>query len=121
MTLHGRLWKMGPGAVCVLVLTGAQGQVKSLQVTEKDLRMAATYKVEPEYPAVARQIRLMGEVDLIVSVDPMGQVDKVVVLRGNTLLAGPSTQAVRKWKFNPFRADGQTARATGPVKFTFQM
>jgi TonB family protein len=111
--------------VCLWGCLGLQfpvyGQDKSLQVNDQELRKAAIYKPEPEYPAVARQIRLVGEVELLVSVDRTGQVEKVTVTRGNTLLAGPCTQAIKKWKFNPFRADGQAAHAVGPVKFTFQI
>jgi len=92
-----------------------------IQVSEQQLRKSANRKIEPEYPAVARQIRLTGEVELEITVDPQGTVDKVSVLRGNTLLTGSSVQAIKKWKFNPFRADGQPARAIGPIKFTFQM
>jgi protein TonB len=106
---------------CLAVLIPLYGQEKSLQVTEQELRKAAVYKPEPEYPAVARQLRVVGEVELLVSVDPTGQVEKVTVTRGNTLLAGPCAQAMKKWRFNPFHVDGQAAHAVGPVKFTFQM
>ena len=87
---------------------------KLLQVSETDLRKAALRKVDPDYPAVARQIRLTGEVQLQISVDASGVVEKVTVLRGNTLLSGSSVQAIKKWRFNPFVADGAPARAIGP-------
>lgn len=106
---------------CLALLAPVNGQDKNLQVTEQELRKAALYKPEPEYPAVARQIRLAGEVELLVSVDPTGQVEKVTVTRGNTLLAGPCAQAMKKWKFAPFLADGQAAHAAGPIKFSFKM
>ena len=94
---------------------------KPIQVSEVDLRKAALRKVDPEYPAVARQIRLTGDVDLEISVDSTGAVDKVTILRGNTLLSGSSVQAIKKWRFSPFLVDGQPARATGTIKFNFQM
>ncbi len=96
-------------------------QDKIMKVTEGELRGAASQKVEPEYPAVARQIRLTGDVELEVSIDNSGSVDKVTVLRGNTLLVGSSMQAIKRWKFTPFRMDGQVARAVGQIRFTFQM
>ncbi len=96
-------------------------QEKTLQVSESELRRAATVKMEPEYPAVARQIRLTGDVELEVSVDASGSVDKVIVRRGNTLLVGPSVQALKRWKFSQFRAEGQPARAVGTIKFTFHI
>ena len=106
---------------CLALLSPARAQDKSVQVTEQELRNAALYKPEPEYPAVARQIRLAGEVELLVSVDPAGQVEKVTVTRGNTLLSGPCAQAIKKWRFAPFRTDGQATHAAGPIKFSFKM
>ncbi len=107
-----------------LLLGGGAAQEQSdasVKVTEKDLRGAATQKVEPEYPAVARQIRLTGDVELEVHVDTAGAVEKVNVLRGNTLLVGSSLQAIKRWKFTPFQAGGHTTRAVGPIRFSFQM
>lgn len=92
-----------------------------LQVSEEELRAAAKQKVEPEYPAVARQIRLEGEVELLVGIDPAGAVEQVNVVHGNTLLVGSSIQAVKKWKFTPFQSDGASVHAVGKLKFHFQM
>ena len=109
------LWAAG------VALSQEKPSEKILRVTESELRGAASQKIEPEYPAVARQIRLTGDVDLEVSIDNAGSVDKVTVLRGNTLLVGSSMQAIKRWKFTPFRVDGQAARAIGQIRFNFQM
>ena len=100
---------------------GLPNEENILTVSEKDLRAAATQRVEPDYPAVARQIRLTGSVDLAIVIDQNGDVEKVNVVRGNTLLAGPSLQAIRKWKFKPFENGAGPAKASGPIKFSFQM
>ena len=105
----------------LMLVGGMRAEDKILRVSEVDLRNAATYKVEPEYPAVARQLRVTGGVELEVVVDPAGAVDKVRVVSGNTLLVGSSMQAIKRWKFKPFEAEGQTVRAIGPVKFSFQI
>ena len=104
-----------------VILTRIHAQPKSLTVTERELRAAAQQKVEPDYPAVARQIRLTGEVELEIIVDESGAVEKASVVRGNTLLTGPSLQAIRKWKFKPFGTDAEPSRASGTIKFSFQM
>lgn len=100
---------------------GVGSSEKVVAVTEGDLRAAAIQKVEPDYPAVARQIRLTGVVELEVVVDEGGTVAKANVVRGNTLLTGPSLQAIRKWKFKPFGTESEPARVSGPIKFVFQM
>jgi periplasmic protein TonB len=102
-------------------LTMEGAEEKTMPVSEKDLRAAAVRRVEPEYPAVARQIRLAGDVELEIVVDEAGNVEKVKITRGNTLLTGPSIQAIRKWKFKPFGPEGQPAKAAGPIRFNFQM
>lgn len=107
--------------IIALLVSAAFAQDRSMDMSEDDLRKAAVRKVDPEYPAVARQIRITGEVDLRIGVDETGTVDRVDVVRGNTLLVGASTQAVRKWKFNPFHANGQAVRASGPIRFVFQL
>jgi protein TonB len=107
--------------LALLLTAHASTEEKVLTVTERELRANAVQKVEPEYPAVARQIRLTGEVELEIQVDAAGGVEKANVLRGNTLLTGPSLQAIRKWKFKPFGPEASPARATGPIKFNFQM
>ncbi|MFN7924684.1 MAG: energy transducer TonB [Bryobacteraceae bacterium] len=94
---------------------------KTVTVSEQDLRAAATQKVEPDYPAVARQLRLTGTVELEVLVDVGGGVERANVLRGNSLLTGPSLQAIRKWKFKPFGTEAERVKAAGPITFTFQM
>lgn len=104
-----------------VILVRVHAQPKAVTVTERELRAAAQQKVEPDYPAVARQIRLTGEVELEIVVDEHGAVEKASVLRGNTLLTGPSLQAIRKWKFKPFGTDGEPSRANGTIKFSFQM
>ena len=94
---------------------------KTVMVSEQDLRAAVTQKVEPEYPAVARQIRLTGSVELEILVDLAGGVERANAVKGNTLLTGPSLQAIRKWKFRPFRTESEPAKAAGTITFTFQM
>ncbi len=99
----------------------ASADERVITVTESDLRTAALHRVEPDYPAVARQIRLTGSVELEIMVDTTGMVEKVSVVRGNTLLTGPSLQAIKKWKFKPFGNGADVTKAAGPIRFTFQM
>jgi periplasmic protein TonB len=111
-------------AVCAMTnasISTAIGQDKVIQVSEQELRAAASRKIEPEYPAVARQIHLTGDVEIEVSVDSSGTVESATVERGNTLLAGPSLQAIKKWKFSPFREGSQPVRAVGTIRFTFRI
>ena len=85
-------------SLCPSTVAVAAAEERVITVTESDLRTAALHRVEPDYPAVARQIRLTGSVELEIMVDAAGMVEKVSVVHGNTLLTGPSLQAIKKWK-----------------------
>lgn len=55
--------------------------------------------VKPEYPAVARQMRITGTVRLEATVAPDGKVRDTKVLGGSPLLAQEATAAVKKWRY----------------------
>lgn len=58
-------------------------------------------KVEPIYPAPAKQYHLSGKVRLEVTVPPGGDVIKTHVIGGSPLLAGAALDAVKQSKFEP--------------------
>ena len=39
-----------------------------------------------------------------------GAVEKVTIISGNPVLTRPSSEALKKWKFAPFTADGNSLR-----------
>lgn len=71
-------------------------------------------KVTAQYPRLARQMNLIGTVQLAAVVRPDGTVKEVRVLGGHPVLAEAASQAVRQWRFRP--APGETVEA---VKITF--
>jgi periplasmic protein TonB len=60
-------------------------------------------RVEPVYPELAAQARVQGVVILEVLVDPEGVPSNVNVLRSVPLLESAAIEAVRKWRWNPYR------------------
>ena len=76
--------------------------------------------MEPEYPPIAKQLRIVGQVDLeaVVAVD--GSVEKVNVLDGNPVLTKAGSEALMKWKFKPATADGKPVKALAPISFVFK-
>ena len=97
----------------------AQDQPK--KVTKSEGLNAATSKVQPEYPAMAKQLKIEGPVELEAVVSESGAVEKVNIVSGNPVLTRPAADAVRKWKFAPFTADGKTVKALVPVSLNFKM
>jgi len=55
--------------------------------------------VNPEYPALARQARIQGIVDLALQIDTSGHVTNIRMLKGHPLLANPAITAVRQYVY----------------------
>lgn len=92
-----------------------------MRLAEEEVRQAATSKVDPEYAPLARQLRIEGEVQVEVTIAPSGAVEKVSVVRGNTLLSSAVVSAVKRWKFNPFLTASKPVRVVAPMRFNFRM
>ena len=58
-------------------------------------------KVMPQYPSIARSMRLQGVVRVEVLVAPNGMVKLVEVKGGHPLLAQSAQNALREWKWEP--------------------
>jgi TonB family protein len=61
----------------------------------------------PEYPAFARLAHIQGQVILQAVVATDGTVSATHVLRGNPLLRGAAQEAVRRWRYRPYRIGGR--------------
>lgn len=73
----------------------------------------------PVYPELARTSRTAGDVTLDALVDAQGNVRDVKVISGPVLLQEAAKAALRQWKYEPARLDGQptTMHLTVTVKF----
>ncbi len=84
-----------------LMYTPTQGQTQentSGQVKDHGGRKVKT-AVKPDYPPVARQLRVTGTVRLEATVAPDGKVRDTKVLGGSPLLVQEAVTAVKKWKY----------------------
>ena len=109
------------GLVCSVLLMGAvlRGEGVVRRISEEEAKKALTKKIAPEYPPMARQMKIGGKVQLDVSIDPEGNVEKVQVLAGNPMLTSAAVTAVKRWKFAPFRIEGKPTHAVAGITFNF--
>jgi len=92
-----------------------------IRVSNADAMKAATAKVQPEYPAVAKQLHLEGTVEVEAHIAEDGSVDSVKPVTGNAVLANAAAAALKRWKFTPFTAGGKPVKAVAPVTFNFKL
>lgn len=81
---------------------------------------AASSKPQPEYSALARQLKVTGDVSVEVKITIAGEVESVKVLSGNAMLSAPVVRTVKTWRFKPFQQDGQPTVATTVLRFNFK-
>lgn len=91
-----------------------------VKLSRAEATRAVVSKVAPEYPAMARQLKMAGEVEVEAVVTETGQVEAVNIVSGNPVLTRAVVEAVKKWKFAPQMMGGKPARAVAPLSFNFK-
>lgn len=108
-------------SVLVLVAVAGFGQEAPKKVSVSEALAAVTTKVSPEYPSMARQLKVEGRVDLEAVVGENGAVEQVNIVSGNPILTRPAAESLKRWKFKPFMADGKPVKALAPVIMNFKL
>jgi TonB family protein len=78
-------------------------------------------RVEPQYPADALAAHRSGNVTLEVHVAADGTVAAVRTLNGDPLLAAAAEQAVRGWRYQPYRPNEKASPFQTDVTLTFSL
>jgi protein TonB len=82
----------------------------------------AVYDPEPEYTDEARKAKMQGVVLLSVIIGPDGRARDVHVARSLGMgLDEKAIEAVRKWKFDPARKDGQPVAVVVHIEVNFHL
>jgi TonB family protein len=79
-----------------------------------------THRVDPDYPAEARPAQLQGVIVLDVVVGRDGSVVGVRALNGPEVLAQAARDALRWWRFEPYRVDGKAVVVETTVAVEFK-
>jgi protein TonB len=90
------------------------------RLSRAEAMSAAVDKIQPEYPAIAKQLNIEGQVELEAVVSESGSVEQVKIVAGNPVLTRPAVDALKRWKFSPVTANGKAVKAVAPVAFTFK-
>ena len=116
-SLRTTVWCLVFLAIC---LVGGFAQEELRKVSRPEAMAAAVSKVQPEYPTIARQVKVQGAVELEAVVAEDGTVEKVNIVSGNAILTRPAAEALKKWRFKPFTSDGKPVKVLAPVSFDFK-
>ena len=78
-------------------------------------------KVQPEYPPLARQVHIQGQVQIDAVLDEQGNVIEMKVVSGPPLLYQAALDALKKWKYEPTYLNDQPIAVQMIVTITFQL
>jgi protein TonB len=76
---------------------------------------------QPIYPAMAKQIRLQGAVNIQILVDEQGKVVSAQVVSGHPILSGPARDAAMRARFTPTILNGVPMKIQGVITYNFVM
>jgi len=114
------LARIGGGFALLMVLAIGNPASAELRVSMSDAIRAAQNKPNPEYPAIAKQMKAAGKVEVEALITTDGKVEEVKIISGNPMLTRPAARAVKDWTFTPFQENGQPSKAVVLLTFDFK-
>lgn len=91
-----------------------------VQVQTEAMQKLLVHRVDPIYPAEATRENLQGIIALDIVVGPDGSVVSTRALNGPDILARAAMDALRWWKFEPYRVNGEPAVVQTTVAVEFK-
>ncbi|HZR56949.1 MAG TPA: energy transducer TonB [Terriglobales bacterium] len=79
------------------------------------------HRVEPVYPALARQTRIQGAVLLRAMISKNGEIENLQLLSGHPMLAPAAIEAVRQWRYRPYFLNGDPVEVETQVTVKFTL
>ena len=119
----------GSPSVAVELQNGASGRAASEPVqsgtevasasTSAPVGYSPTAAVRPEYPLLARQMKVQGAVELHAQIGKDGGVQNLQVVGGPAILADAAREAVKQWRFKPYIQNGEPVETQVPITVNF--
>jgi protein TonB len=78
-------------------------------------------KVQPVYPALARQARIQGTVLLQAQISKTGDIENLQALSGHPMLVPAAIDAVKQWKYKPYILNGEPVEVDTQVTVNFTL
>ena len=102
-------------------LAAAPTAPQRIQVSQGVTQGLLVRQVKPQYPPMARETRVEGDVVLSAVIDKNGVVTDVRAISGPALLIPPALQAVRQWRYKPYLLNGQPVEVETQIKVQFRL
>jgi periplasmic protein TonB len=77
------------------------------------------YRVQPNYPAIARQARVQGSVELRAVISKTGTIENLIVVSGHPMLSAAALAAVRQWRYRPYLLNNEAVEVETEITVNF--
>ncbi len=78
-------------------------------------------KVTPNYPPLARQARIQGQVVLQAEISKDGTIQNLQLISGHPMLAPAAIEAVKQWRYKPYLLNGEPVAVETQVVVNFSL
>jgi protein TonB len=78
-------------------------------------------KVTPNYPPLAKQARIQGQVVLQAEISKEGTIQNLQLISGHPMLAPAAIEAVRQWRYKPYLLNGEPVAVETQVVVNFSL
>jgi protein TonB len=79
------------------------------------------WKVQPDYPQLARASRIEGVVEFTATIGKTGSIEHLQVVRGHPLLVKAAEDAILRWKYKPTLLDGEPVEVITDIVVNFKL
>ena len=111
----------GPVTESVPSVAVAGAPPQQIRVSGGVLQGSAIYKVQPDYPPIAKASGASGTVQVQVTIGEKGEVAEATVINGHPLLRDAALTAARQWQFKPTELSGTPVKVQGVLTFNFTL
>jgi protein TonB len=80
---------------------------------------SVSVSVPPDYPLLARQMKVQGSVKLQALISRDGTIQELQILSGPSILATAAREAVKQWHFKPYIQNGQPVETQARITVNF--
>jgi len=78
-------------------------------------------KIQPNYPPLARQARIQGQVLLAAEISKDGSIENLHLISGHPMLAPAAIEAVKQWKYKPYILNGEPVEVETQITVNFTL
>ena len=75
--------------------------------------------MQPNYPPLARQARIQGQVVLQAVISKEGTIQNLQLISGHPMLAPAAIEAVKQWRYKPYLLNGEPVEVDTQVVVNF--